>query len=667
MLIRFLLQVPPEQESSFFKLKIEVAERVYSCYNISMSTSANLGTLLRFYATRQGSAFVNFRDFCAYVKKYAEHHVEEQSELSKYLENTDTTVHAELEKLEEKHLVYFMDRTPEKQTIIALLYFTVQYAQRYKEIAQNPAIPFPLVSDLPKQVPLEAIPKENASDFLPALFAKQDLKSPLLYCVQLPRDAPSIMFPECVPINVLTDAAMAKIRAMLKKEEYHDYFLKKLRNANPGKEISTQTFFEQFVSRPDSAMQSMESSGDSFYFWSQLCYFIRQDFEKVKDMAIEEINLLQSVSISELHMMTLKNRIQNKQQKQDALHDLEQALNKPPYFYSMQAILKLTDSKGIPLHGRYSDEDLKNFLETLTSESKNSELPRLLVFKVDSGTRYFVYKTKVFPLIVRLCNEAHDIVEKNLIDKWFKALESYEKLPEMHEKQKFEERLKKETAVSSPVLSALLNSNFLPMLDIEMQNSVEGGDFKLFSEGQLLPYSKLLMLNSSSILSSAKIMLPFWYVIPIISQIIGFFMKKPNKSEHDTAAEDQELQFEQSVKKHKKNLTKREALAAAAKDMESQLVPEGSTIDRELDSYSKQWNKLISKEAHAQLTEDVNALIRDYMRKVIHTISVHTFTIERVQSLAEALVKTPNMQKITEQDALYMYVQLYILRLAGNN
>jgi hypothetical protein len=633
-----------------------------------MSISANLGTLLRFYATKQGSAFINYRDFCEFVRKYAEHHVEEQPDLVKYLGTPEDTVQAELEGLEEKHLVYMLEHFPNNQTIIVIMYFSVQYAQRYKEISLNSSIPFPSIGDLPKQVPLEALDRQSAADILPVLFGKQDLKSPLLYCVQLPHDAPSILFPACVPVNVLTDAAMSKIRAMLKKEEYHDYFLKKLRNANPGKEISTQTFFDQFVTRPDSALQSMETSGDSFYFWSQLCYFIRQDFEKVKDRSVEEVNLLQSVSISEFHMMMLKNKIQKQHQKQDALHDLEQALNKPPYFFSMQAILKITDQKGIPLHGRYSDEDLKNFLETLTTESRNNELPKLLVFKIDSGTRFFVYKTKVFPLIVRLCNEAHDIVEKSLTDKWFRILSNYEKVPEMHDRQKFDECLKKEVELASPVLYALLNSNFLTLLDIEMQKDVESGNFKLFSDGHLLAYSKLLMLNNESILSNAKIMLPFWYTIPLISQIISFFMKKP-KSGRNTAKqenEDNDLKIEKGLKQNKKNMTKREALAAAAKEIEAQFVPEGSTIDRELDSYSKQWNKLITKEAHAQLTEDVNSLIRDYMRKVIHTISAQTFTVNRIESLAESLVKTPNMQKISDQDTLYMYIQLYIIRLVGN-
>ena len=111
---------------------------------------------------------------------------------------------------------------------------------------------------------------------------------------------------------------------------------------------------------------------------------------------------------------------------------------------------------------------------------------------------------------------------------------------------------------------------------------------------------------------------------------------------------------------------KKEAVIEAARNVTAELVPYGSSIDRELDSYLKLWNKMITKEAHASLTEDVNSLIRDYTRKVMRTISASTFTADRVRSLAEALVKTPNMQKINEEKALTEYVTLYILRLVSN-
>ena len=629
-----------------------------------MSAITNFGTLLRSYANKQNSAFVNLRDFCDYIKKYAEHYIKENPGLVVYLGNTEDTVIAELQKLESKHLVSLLERDGDKQIIIVIMYYTIRFAQRYKELAFNPAVPFPTLTDLPKQLSSDVLEKKSASDLLTSFFAKQNLKSSKLYIVQLPRNVPSILFPECVPIQMLIDAALSKIRTMLKKEEYHDYFLKKLRNANPGKEISIKTFFEQFVTKQDSASQLLESSANSFYSWSQLCYFIRQDFEKVKDTTLEDANLLQAVSIAELHLLMLKNKVQEQQQKDEALELLEAALDKPPYFYPMSAIVKMTDPKGMPLGNRYTDDDLKKFLERLTTESKDGELPRLLVFKIDSGTRYFVYKSKVFPLIIRLCNEAHSVIKQNLTNKWHKALENFEKLPEMHDRQRFESVLKTQVEKTSPVLYALLNANFLTLLDIELQNSVSGGNFRLFSNGRLLPYAELLMIGNATVLANAKILLPFWYSIPVVSQIIGFFMRGSKKKKREAAVE--EVKSTNSTNKNIRPATKREAIIQAAKTVENDLVPEGSTVDRELDSYCKQWNKLISPDAHRQLTEDVNSLIRGYMRRVIHTISAQTFTIERVRSLAEALIKTPNMQKITEQESLFMYVQLYILRLISN-
>ena len=96
------------------------------------------------------------------------------------------------------------------------------------------------------------------------------------------------------------------------------------------------------------------------------------------------------------------------------------------------------------------------------------------------------------------------------------------------------------------------------------------------------------------------------------------------------------------------------------------MIPEGSSLDRELDYLARQWNKMISKEAYRNLTDDVNSLIRDYTRRVVKTLSGTSFTKERVENLAKTLVNTPNMKKIKEEKALTEYVILYILRLVSN-
>lgn len=630
-----------------------------------MSTSSNLGTILRHYATRQESAFVNLREFSEYIKKYSAKHLEEQPDLVKYLETTESSLLKDAEELAEKHEVYILNKTLGKASVIVITYYSIQFANRYKEIVSNITTPFPIVSDLPKQLPSDAIEKFSADEFIPSAQEKQNTKSPKLYCLLMPRDVPSILFPACVPIQFLIKTAMAKIRHMLKKDEYHDYFQKKLRTSNPGKELSAQNYFKKFISQNETQDLNMDISGDNFYFWNQLCYFIRQDFEKVKDRTSEHTNILQSVAISEIWTNSLKEKASKKQQKELALKELEQDLEKPPFFFSMESILKLKDSKGKLIYGQISEDELKDFLQRLTTECPNNELPRLLVFKIETGARYFIFKERVFQLVIRLSNEAHDTVEKRITEKWFNALSNYQKLPEMKDEKLFENCVKKEVKECSPVLYALLNANFLTMLSFESDHN---NDVRIFSNGKLLPYTELLMLKSSSILSNAKMMLPFWYTIPIISWLAKLFNKKnktiptPSNKVKEFTSDD----IPDDSHSSGKNGSKREILTKTAKEISEYLVPPGSTIDRELDSYLKIWNKMITKEAHDTLTSDVNSLIRDYMRKVIKTISAQTFSLERVQNLAETLVKTPNMQKIKEEEALSMYVQLFILRLISN-
>ena len=635
-----------------------------------MATSVNLSSILRNFATKQESPFVYIRDFCDYIKKYAAKNLEQQPNLVQYIEISESSLTKELEELASKHEVYLTTQGG-KPVVIVITYYSVLYANRFKDIISNITVPFPCVTDLPKQLPVEAIEKTDASEIIPKLQQEQDVKSPVLYCMMMPRDIPAILFPACVPVQFLTRAAMAKIRHMLKKDEYHDYFQKKLRNANPTKEIGSQTFYTRFLQHPDNADQTFDFNGDAFYFWSQLCYFIRIDFEKIKDRTIEDINVLQALSICEIWMMSLKEKANAQQVREDALRELEAALARPPFFYSMDSILKIRDSKGALLYGQYNEDDLKEFLQKLTTESENNELPKILVFKVETGARYFIYKQRVFQLVVRLANEAHDTIEKDLTDKWFNSLSEYRKLPEMKDKKAFETVLKDEVRTLSPVLWSLLNANFLTMLNYHNDHSENANSFHIFSNGKLLPYSELLMLSNNSILSTAKIMLPFWHTIPILSWIMSMINSKKNekktrkKAIKEFSADD--IPDDTPKQSPGRYVNKKEAVIEAARNVADELVPSGSTIDRELDSYLKLWNKMITKEAHASLTEDVNSLIRDYTRKVMRTISASTFTVDRVRTLAETLVKTPNMQKIKENDALTMYVELYILRLLSNS
>ena len=152
-------------------------------------------------------------------------------------------------------------------------------------------------------------------------------------------------------------------------------------------------------------------------------------------------------------------------------------------------------------------------------------------------------------------------------------------------------------------------------------------------------------------------------------------MKPPKAKQKKTKKTDAQLYREKEAENSRndkteavlnQNVSRKVALREAARNLEEELVPSSSTLDRELRSYEHQWNKLIGKVTHNNLTEDVNSLIKDYLRKVLRTLKAEGFTLQRIQSLAESLADTPGMKKIGEPEALTMYIQLYMVKLVKN-
>ncbi len=639
-----------------------------------MVVTTDIAILLKFFASKQNSALVNYYEFVEYLKRYAQYHLESQPELEKFYNNTTEILREELLKLTDSNQVFIISPTSESKTIVVISFLVDKYAARYKEMeASGGSAPFPVVRDLPQKIPGDKILVfHSCTDLLVSLFDNQELSDRTLYGVTFPNELPTILFPSSVPVSLLLTLALKKIRLMLNKEEFHDYFLKKLKISNPGRELSVENSFKQFIDSPENSLEAMKTANDSFYFWSQLCFYIRQDYEKVTDYTSEDIAILQSVHIIEVASNYYRNKSQQEYQRSVALKNLSQLLTKPPYYFTYTDITRFTDSRGIPLLGQYTQDDLNEYLEEITTNAKDGELPEVLTFKVEPEQRFYISKKRVVSLVLRLCSDAHDTIRHDVTQEWFQALKNFDTLPEMTDQQAFEKRLGEILKATSPILYALLGASFLSIVNNETQESDIPGAARLnlFHHGELLPYSDLLMLSRQELLTDARILLPFWYTIPIFSFILGLFLrrsKKSNKKENKEKKSAPPYQQADDLMPVVDNKTARRLdFKRAATTLEKQLIPPNSSLDRELAAYLSQWNKLINRDIRDNLTEDVNSFIRDYMRRVLRTLPASHFTRERVHELAETLVKTPGMQRIRDHDQLCMYVELYIIKLVKN-
>ena len=374
--------------------------------------------------------------------------------------------------------------------------------------------------------------------------------------------------------------------------------------------------------------------------------------------------------------MYYKNKVQANVQSETAIRTLDQTLERPPYYFSYQTITQFTDGKSIPLLGQYTEEDLVQYLQDRSTTPQDGKLPRLLTFKIDSGTRYYISKSNVMLLITRLLADARETIRGDIIARWENSLKNYTTLPEMRDSAAFEKFLVKILQTVSPVLYALFNAPFLELVNYEEQSAknTTGAAGSFFKNGELVPYTEILLLSRTELLGDAKLHMPFWYVTPPFSVILRLFFgqskkkkqsaKKPQK-DYTEPVEIADFDRPSTVAKDSTGKRKEEIRAAAEKLIE-RYVPTGSTLDKELSIYERCWNFLLDKNARQNLTEDVNSIIRDYLRKVIKTLRGPTIDAERIHNLAATLSSSQELKKITAHEQLFMYVQLYILRLLLN-
>jgi len=92
-------------------------------------------------------------------------------------------------------------------------------------------------------------------------------------------------------------------------------------------------------------------------------------------------------------------------------------------------------------------------------------------------------------------------------------------------------------------------------------------------------------------------------------------------------------------------------------------VPPGQSLESYLAVLSSRWNNLLDPVAKANLNEDINALVRDFLRTSLRSMRPSSFTTERIETLAATLADRPNLLRIRNHQALEEYIRLYIIKM----
>jgi hypothetical protein len=643
-----------------------------------MGRGIDVYQVIRSFAQRNKLSELDYKTFAQSVQRQAKLSDQSEPVFRDLALNPDVVLVPKLFLLAKDKKLVLQTVGNEIRSIILPERYKEVFLQEYVRMDENPDVPFPDEDSLQLVVPGEWIRSINLDSDLAAIIETPNESPVPLFRLSFPEGVKPIVVPASLTDKLL-EYSVQKLRQYLRKGANKEYMFNKLIYAFPGKEGQLKDALGAVLTRPSDAVKLIVRSDSDFTypFWAYFLSAIKKDINKKKDKSAEDWSCEQSAMICDFFVNHYKGKAQRQAELEAALKALDAALRKSPYYFSLDEILSFKDAKGSPLLGKFSQEDLEARLREKSTKAGEGELPELLVLSA-SAHRVYVATDRALSLTVKLIGEARAELRSRILDQWKRLFEDFKHCPAMMDDAAFLAELNAQIQARFPILDALLGSRLLPLVRDEAasRDELPPDVARLFYKDDIVPLDELLSLYRKGLLTDAKMLMPFWYSVPILSAIARFIHRTGKSREEKAAAaaraarEARERAEEEAKEKtgKKRGLTAKERRAdfeAAANKVAKELLPKGYSLDEYLRELEGRWNTLLNPEAKKNLSYDVDCLARDYLRGVVRSMGASTLTTERVKNLGSSLADAPTLLKIKNHHALELYLQLYMLKILG--
>ena len=534
----------------------------------------------------------------------------------------------------------------------------------YLKANVDAGLPFPNESSLGITIPENHVIQMNSTnELLSSLYDATSSEYPMVRIIFSDGFGSGLVLSSMVPRRLM-EIAIIKIRDYLGRPKNKEYAIRRLTVLLKCKEAYLQGIIDQINTKLTETCSDIEAGkGFANLFWRHFSTMVKADVMKKVERLASDIAAYQAFSIIETINAYYQSMEKKRQEVEDALNHIEENLAKPPYFFTMGQILKFTDANGHQLLGQYSTKELEKWLWDKITESKDNELPVLFLLSgTAKGEKTFVLKEKMLPLCFRLMIEGQGQVKNAILRRWKALLSDYAKEPAMDNDKEFELLLPKIMEKTCPFLLNLLSDPRLLLISQEMEKKPAPLPAKIYEKGLILPYSTLLTVRRSDILSEAKLSLSIWYSFPLVFAIASFFKWMFSGGRSSKVPDDPENDNKLPIGKHRS-----EEIRIAAKEMSASLTPLGQTQDQYLEDLEGRWCQLLDKQARENLVADVQALARDTLRHAMKTQKNFRPTHDSIRQIAWNVVNlNQTLSTLSKKEALFIYLEVYVLRLIEN-
>jgi hypothetical protein len=643
-----------------------------------MGRGVDVYQLIRSFSERNKLSKVDYKTFAQAIQRQARLSDQSEPVYRDLSLNPDIVLVPRLFLLSKEKKLVLQTVGNEISFIVMPEYFEEAFLEEYHRMDESLELPFPDEDTLQVPVPEDWIQAVSIETDLGTVSEEKGKRSVPLFRIVFPDGVRPLVIPSAYVPEKLLEYAVQKLRQYLRKGANKEYMYNKLVNAFPGKEGQLKDAMGLVLTRPFDAVKGIVRSDSDFTypFWAYFVSAIKKDLDKKKDKTPEDWSYFQSAMLCEFYANHYKTKAQRVQDLEAAIKALDAGIRKPPYHFSMDDILAFRDAKGMPMLGKFSHDELEAKVREKCTKADDGALPELIVVST-SGRRAFVAKDRALLLAVKQISEARPSMRTRFIEQWKRLLEDFRSCAAMETNEAFLAELSAQVESRFPILDALIRDRLLPIVRDEAaaRGELPPDVARLFYKDDLIPLDELFDLSRKSLLVDAKMLMPFWYSVPILSSLARLVHRLTTSRAEKAAARAQaarlaleETETKDKATKSPRGLTSKERRAefeAAATRIAKELLPKDYGLDEYLNELEGRWNSLLSPEAKKNLTYDVESLARDYLRGVLRSMGTSTFTTERLKNLGSSLADTPTLLKIKNHQALELYIQLYMVKVLG--
>ncbi|MBN2510132.1 MAG: hypothetical protein JXB03_07645 [Spirochaetales bacterium] len=654
-----------------------------------MPTKYDLNSMLRTFSLRTRKATLNFPQFSAFVQKYVDKLNNEGTAVDKSIASPVMLGH-ELESLAQKGGCTLEQENGKIRNIHYPKYYYYETLRLYAALEHNSEIPFPSEKQEKIIIPTEAViavdVKKEFSDWLD--------KNDEGYVIRLnfPEGIDSVLCTINLLSTKMLDYSVQKIRQYLNTHKNAEYMRSKLKGIFPTKDNHLKDLMNAVLTQNRQAVSSLLNPTDfTFQFWTHLATSILQEYRQKNNMTPMEHSFCQAAYMIGFYNMYYKSQQTREKDREAALKGLRYAFSQRPHYFTINDIYAFRDKSGIPIAKRVSLDDINSYLTKMTQYPDKMDLPAVVRLNAPGNKEYFVPRERIIVLFLTRKHDARRRFRLEFIEHWANLLNSYRTHPAMKDDDAFDAEIAQKIRTEEPLLSALLRFDVLYIAKETTQPGYEAvkETEECFDGQQLAPVSAILRLDREKILREAKLKIPFWKTIPVLVHLVMFFKgfakgvrvgaddlkrqaayEKTNKQISAGDAPSKEINaFERPGSPSSAAGTRKTAKAelisyrSALTALKERITGNDIPIDVNLDSLEAKWNPLIDIAARKNLREDVNSMIRDFMRKLKRGFRIKPPDMKRINDITNRLAENEAFSQIRKIDDFKNYIKLYIIKI----